>query len=399
MLIINDISAEQNIGIGIALPLARLHLAAGTDVANTAPIKLISGAALSAVEDGAVEYYGNQEYITIVTEKATTERHPLTDGTDVTTVSNTTTTLSSTSKTTQIFIGTVDRQVINLGLATQYNPNHRFLIINDSQTVLGIVNYSGISQYRLSPYESAEFFVRDNTTNDGIWTLKTTPVQSKKNVFRQYTDWATSSELGEKVWATVTSSGTNTQLTVPQNNTVGVVRHATSAANGRACLHQGISTMFFGGGVVIWEARVRFPTLSTAAQSCFVQLGFGDNTGSGWNTKGVYFNYWYNDSGWAGGDGNFWICETAVGGYSTLNTSSPIAANTWYRIRIEINRDGTLAQFFVDDVLIGERTAIPNTSANVFSLVNKIQKDAGSNAISMDIDYVDVAMYFNTERG
>lgn len=53
-----------NVGIGIN-PTARLHLPAGTTVANTAPLKLTAGTNLTIPENGAVEFDGTNLYITI----------------------------------------------------------------------------------------------------------------------------------------------------------------------------------------------------------------------------------------------------------------------------------------------------------------------------------------------
>lgn len=59
------VSGEQ-IGIGdITSPTATLHLPAHSATANTAPIKLTSGTAMTTPEDGAIEYHGSHLYFTI----------------------------------------------------------------------------------------------------------------------------------------------------------------------------------------------------------------------------------------------------------------------------------------------------------------------------------------------
>ncbi|MBW3546239.1 MAG: hypothetical protein KY428_11690, partial [Bacteroidetes bacterium] len=52
------------IGMGVA-PTAVLHLKAGTATANTAPLKLTTGTALTTPEDGALEYHSSHLYFTI----------------------------------------------------------------------------------------------------------------------------------------------------------------------------------------------------------------------------------------------------------------------------------------------------------------------------------------------
>lgn len=54
-----------NIGIARPTPTARLHLPAGTAAANTAPVKLTPGVALTTPEDGALEYHSTHLYFTI----------------------------------------------------------------------------------------------------------------------------------------------------------------------------------------------------------------------------------------------------------------------------------------------------------------------------------------------
>lgn len=64
----NSYFETGNVGIGIAgngTLSARLHIAAGTATAGTAPIKLTSGTALATPEDGAIEYHSSHLYFTI----------------------------------------------------------------------------------------------------------------------------------------------------------------------------------------------------------------------------------------------------------------------------------------------------------------------------------------------
>ena len=54
-----------NTGISQTTPTAKLHISGGTATANTAPIKIDSGTALTTPEDGAIEYHGSHLYFTI----------------------------------------------------------------------------------------------------------------------------------------------------------------------------------------------------------------------------------------------------------------------------------------------------------------------------------------------
>jgi len=53
-----------NVGIGVTAPTARLHLAAGTLDASSAPLKFTAGDLMTAVENGAMEFNGTDYYLT-----------------------------------------------------------------------------------------------------------------------------------------------------------------------------------------------------------------------------------------------------------------------------------------------------------------------------------------------
>jgi hypothetical protein len=64
-----NVDKSGNVGIGIALPTALIHLAAGTATAGTAPQKFTAGSILTTPEDGAIEYNGTHYYGTIGTTR------------------------------------------------------------------------------------------------------------------------------------------------------------------------------------------------------------------------------------------------------------------------------------------------------------------------------------------
>lgn len=65
----NFVIKGTNNGMFVTNPTARLHLPAGTTTANTAPLKLTSGTAMTTAEDGALEYHGSHLYFTIGTTR------------------------------------------------------------------------------------------------------------------------------------------------------------------------------------------------------------------------------------------------------------------------------------------------------------------------------------------
>lgn len=59
-----------NVGIGTASPTARLHLAAGTATASTAPLKFTTGTSLTVAEAGVMEFTTDDLFFTITTGAA-----------------------------------------------------------------------------------------------------------------------------------------------------------------------------------------------------------------------------------------------------------------------------------------------------------------------------------------
>jgi hypothetical protein len=66
----NLIVNAGNIGIGTGVPTARLHLAAGTAAASTAPLKFVSGTLLTTPEIGTMNFVTDDLYFTITTGTA-----------------------------------------------------------------------------------------------------------------------------------------------------------------------------------------------------------------------------------------------------------------------------------------------------------------------------------------
>lgn len=317
--------------------------------------------------------------------------------TSLITVSNSTLTLDINSNPCIIFTGSIDKQIVNLGDAKTYYLGKRFLIINDSQTFVQVNNFNNSQLYRIEPFEEVEFYLKDFSTENGQWSPRATNLDTNKNLFRQYTDWYTNTVAGETGWGSSASGSgaANTIVSPTENNNVGIVQLSTGNTNsGCVAISQGLINAFFSGGPSFFEALIKIPTLSVSNQRFIVRCGFGDLAGNGDFTDGVYFEY--NEA-----ISPYLLLKSANNSSRTQIISSfTINANTWYRLRVEINYNGTLARFWSGDTFLGEiSTNIPITSTRVFSGIHKIEKTVGNTARTLLVDYTEMAQFFNVERG
>jgi len=106
------ITSSGNVGIGTTSPTARLHLAAGTATASTAPLKFTSGTNLTTAEAGAMEFNGTNLFFSPSTTRHTVN-HGLTGSATLDFPS--TTTLLSADLTITV-TGAADGDVVSLGV-------------------------------------------------------------------------------------------------------------------------------------------------------------------------------------------------------------------------------------------------------------------------------------------
>lgn len=106
------ISSNAKAGIAINNPTARLHIAAGTATASTAPLKFTSGTNLTTAEAGAMEFNGTNLFFSPSTTRHTVN-HGLTGSATLNFPS--TTTLLSADLTISV-TGAADGDVVSLGV-------------------------------------------------------------------------------------------------------------------------------------------------------------------------------------------------------------------------------------------------------------------------------------------
>lgn len=204
-------------------------------------------------------------------------------------------------------------------------------------------------------------------------------------------DWISTTPAGQLGWSTATiGGGSSAQIAnaLADASHDGIVELDTGAtATGLCALYLGVDGIVTpaAGGVIVAEAAVQFPTLSTAAQEYISRLLLGDSLLAADHTDGIYFEYNRAFTG------NFWVCKAAngvpPGNRAIAITTVPVAAGVWYRLRVIITP--TSAIFYIDDTLVATLLAnIPAGSAQRYAPNLKIQKTAGVlTASNVLIDY------------
>jgi len=146
----------------------------------------------------------------------------------------------------------------------------------------------------------------------------------------------------------------------------------------------------------VLEAMVKRGDAATTNNRFLCQVGFFDAS-----DNGVYFKIEYA----ATGHDNCWIGCCKAGGNSALVVSSPVITDgsppVWHKLRIVVGmcQSGMKAEFYVDDVKLGEfwesawdsaQKCIPTAG---LSLAAKIVETTGSVTHTMSVDYIQYEVF------
>jgi len=95
-----------------------------------------------------------------------------------------------------------------------------------------------------------------------------------------------------------------------------------------------------------------------------------------------------------------WQSKTASNtSRTTDDTGETAAANTWTRLRIEVNAAGSEVKFYIDgDLKSTISTNIPTGSGRELGCVASIIKSAGTTERTAQVDYVYSKVDFTTAR-
>jgi hypothetical protein len=135
------VQSRGNVGIGQTSPTARLHLAAGTATASTAPLKFTSGTNLTTAEAGAMEFNGTNLFFS-----PSTTRHTVNHGLTGSATLDFPSTLTLLSADLTITVtGAADGDVVSLGVpnaAVNANTSYSAWVSASNTVTVRFNNYS-----------------------------------------------------------------------------------------------------------------------------------------------------------------------------------------------------------------------------------------------------------------
>lgn len=192
------------------------------------------------------------------------------------------------------------------------------------------------------------------------------------------------------VFTTTASSGSvvfNT-IGIAEVDRYGLATLATgTATNGRATVLSPLSdSIKLSTGQAYYEAIVKTPTsLSDATNRYALLCGFSDNAITLSPVTAILFRYRDNIN-----SGKWQAYAYNSLGNTTLDLGITVAANTWYRLEIAVDRSSGGASFYIDGVYRGrvDSTSIP-TSAEPMGCHATILKAAGTTARTAYLDYLE----------
>jgi hypothetical protein len=134
-------------------------------------------------------------------------------------------------------------------------------------------------------------------------------------------------------------------------------------------------------GKLRYSTRIRVPTLSDAAQTFNVDIGFTNAvTGA---TRVLFLSYAHATNG------GMWTFKGVDSvGTTTVNTTVPLVAGTIYNIDIVIE-SSTVAKAYIDDTLVATLTTnIPYTDA--IAPANQLTKQVGTTTRTLDTYFMEI---------
>jgi hypothetical protein len=187
--------------------------------------------------------------------------------------------------------------------------------------------------------------------------------------------------------STIAIAGTATHPGIAQldagTTTAGVVAMTTRSS----------SCILFGGAPWRFEAAFRIPVLSDGTDTFSLRIGFLDAFAAE-SVDCAYLRYTHSVNA-----GKFEAVTRSNSSETVSDTGITVVANTWYRLRIEVNAAGTSIAFYLDDVLVATVTlTIPTGTGREVGAGAVLIKSAGTTSRTTELDYLEIEAIFASAR-
>lgn len=286
------------------------------------------------------------------------------------------------------------------------NSSGNVLIGNPADTSSKLsVNGSGNFAGGIS---AEEFLKTGGTSNEFLKANGTTdviPYFNPRLGFTHYTDFLRWSAGGDGFFVqTVTGTGATTgNMAAYTDKNVGVLRLGTgTTATGRAAIATQLDILALGGGSVTCVSGVSTFIDSDATNTYVNTIGLFDNILGVNQSDGVYFLYDTSGASTGSAASNNWQCVTCSNSVRTFTTTTITAIGSstiFYNLRIEINSNATLVQFYIDDALVATHTTnIPVGINRTVGFGAHILKTVGITNRVLHLDYMGLTMKFTPQR-
>lgn len=144
-----------------------------------------------------------------------------------------------------------------------------------------------------------------------------------------------------------------------------------------------------------YESSIRISALSDATDTYTVKCGWlNSDSASAANaeTNGLFLLYTH------GTNSGQWVLRAVNNTTITDgNSTSAVAAATWYRIKVIAYPDGTAAAYVNGTLVATLASGLPGSGQDC-SPMTIIRKSAGTNARSIDLDYMSIGTIYNSAR-
>ncbi len=193
------------------------------------------------------------------------------------------------------------------------------------------------------------------------------------------------------------SAGTFTALNSSGIN--GVTLSTSNSSTGQANIGYGYTTTlkpfsFATTDPALSTYRVKLNNLNDGTDRFFVQIGFIDAFGTN-IANGYYFTYDLSGTQTGSATSANWQCVTANGSTRTwTTTSTAVATGSWATFAIRVTSSKVI--FYINNSIVAEHTT--NITTNNTAMSARIIKTNGTNARTMDVDYITFDQWYSTLR-